>query len=116
MEPKLYVNGAMLADNIGRSVSVVGKVVSNNPSGLELTVQLSDGKEARVTLDEQLDEPLDGYIQFVAVVNNDLSLHNQAIVSFGAAEIDLDIYNEMINVSSRYPNLFSASELDGVTM
>ena len=107
MEPKQYINGSMLSKNIGKSVCAIGKVTMNSPNGNEIKVQLSDGKEVMVQLDEHLQEPVDGYIQMVATVKNDNSLNAQACVCFGAGEIDLDIYNQAVDVASRHPNLFS---------
>merc|ERR1712168_399646 len=115
MEPKQYVNGAMLPQNIGRSVCAVGKVVSNGTNGNEIKVALCDGKEVNVTLDgDQAHEPMD-YIQMVATVNGNLSLMCQAYVPL-QGEIDLDIYNQAIGIAAQYPNLFSASQVNGLSM
>ena len=115
MEPKQYINGAMLPQNIGRSVCAIGKVVSNGMNGNEIKVELCDGKQVNVTLDgEQSHEPME-YIQMVATVSGNLSLMCQAYVPLGG-DIDLDIYNQAIGIASQYPNLFSASQVNGLSM
>ena len=113
MEPKQYVNGAMLPQNIGRSVCAIGKVVSNG-NGNEIKVELCDGKEVNVTLGEQPTEPME-YVQMVATVNGNLSLACDAYVPL-CGEIDLDIYNQAISIAGQYPNLFSASQVNGLSM
>merc|ERR1711890_102804 len=101
----------MLSQKVGQSVCVIGKVTTNSPSGNEIKVQLSDSKEVTARLDgEQVHEPMEGYIQMIATVNQDLSLDAEAYVNL-PGEIDLDIYNQAINVALQHPNLFSASEV-----
>ena len=115
MEPKQYVNGAMLPQNIGRSVCAIGKVVSNSTNGNGIKVALCDGKEVSVTLDgDQPHDPMD-YIQMVATVNGDLSLMCEAYVPLHG-EFDLDIYNQAIGIAAQYSNLFSASQVNGLSM
>lgn len=116
MEPKQYVNGAMLSRNIGKSVNVIGKVTANGPSGNDIKLQLSDGKEVTARLDEQHQEPVKGYVQMVAMVNNDLSLNSEAFICFGTGEIDMTIYNQVVDTMKQYSNLFSASQVNGSAM
>ena len=116
MEPKQYVNGAMLGQNIGRSVCVVGKILSKNISRNEIKVSMCDDKEVDVILDsDDMHDPMYGYIQMVATVISSDTLMADAFVSL-SGEIDLEIYNEAITVAAQYPNLFSASEVDGEAM
>ncbi|XP_004211970.1 replication protein A 14 kDa subunit [Hydra vulgaris] len=107
MEAKQYVNGAMLSSNIGRSVCAIGKVTSMNPNGMGFQIMLADGKIVKVQLEEQLDEPLEGYVQLIARVNRDTSLTAQNLVSFGSGEIDLEIFNKTLNTMTTYPEFFS---------
>jgi len=114
MEAKPYVNGSMLQNNIGNSVCLIGKISQMNPNGMELRVQASDGKEIKVVLEDQLEEPLDGYVQLYGRVNQDSSITSERLVSFGTGEIDLDVYNKAITLMSAHQNLFSASEVNGM--
>ena len=60
-------------------------------------------------------EPIYGYIQMVAMVSNINSLVVEDFVCLDG-EIDLEIYNKAIGVAAQYPNLFSASRVDGGVM
>ena len=116
MERKHYVNGLMLGENIGQSVCVVGKILSNIISRNEIVMEMCDGVEVNVTFDrEQMKEPIYGYIQMVAMVSNINSLVVEDFVCLDG-EIDLEIYNKAIGVAAQYPNLFSASRVDGGVM
>ena len=106
----------MLGQNIGQSVCVVGKILSNSISRNEILVAMCDGMEVNVTLDsEQMNEPIYGYIQMVATVSNINSLVGEVFVCLDG-EIDFEIYNKAIIVAAQYPNLFSASQVDGGVM
>ena len=107
MEPKPYINGSMLVNNIGRTVCAIGKVTSMSPNGMSFQIILADGKVVKVQLEEQLDEPLEGYVQVNARVNRDNSLTAQHLVSFGSGEIDLEVFNKTLNIMMTYPEFFS---------
>ncbi|XP_057315293.1 uncharacterized protein LOC130656455 [Hydractinia symbiolongicarpus] len=113
IESKHYVNGAMLQNNVGKTVCAIGRITIMNPNGMELRVQLADGKEVKAQLEDQLEEPLEGFVQMLARVNKDLSLTVEHLVSFGAGEIDLNIYNEAVVLMAKHPGLFSSSEVNG---
>lgn len=108
---KPYVNKAMLKNNIGQSVCVIGKVLS--ASSMQMELQLSDGQNVKVQLEEQLEEQLEGYVQMIARVNRDSTLVCENLISFGAGEVDLDAYNNALDVMSRHQNLFSSNEVNG---
>lgn len=114
VDPRPYVNGALLSKNIGKTVTVIGRVAQMSPNGMELQIQLADGKEVKVQMEDQLTEPLEGYVQMTARVNRDNSLVAEKCISFGHGEIDLDAFNKALQVMSRHPNLFSSSEINGV--
>ena len=113
-DPKPYVNGAMLSDFIGQHVSVIGKIVNVSSSMMQLEIQMCDGKKVKVQLEEALEEQLEGFVQMIARVNRDQTLICQNLISFGAGEIDMDTYNNAINVMGRHQNLFSSGEVNGM--
>merc|ERR1712141_294909 len=106
----------MMSTNMGSSVCVIGKIVSNSTSGNSIKVQLADGKQVDVTMDGDHNDPMDdGYIQMVATIRGSNSLECEAYVCL-PGDIDLDIYNQAITVASQYNNLFSATAVDGAMM
>lgn len=114
MEAKPYVNGSMLQNNIGKTVCLIGKIISMNPNGMGLTVQAADGKQVKVILEDQLEEALEGYVQMEARVNSHCSVTVEHLISFGTGELDLDIFNKTLTAMADHANLFSSSEVNGV--
>ena len=113
MEAKPYVNGSMLQNNIGKTVCLIGKIISMNPNGMGLTVQAADGKQVKV-IEDQLEEALEGYVQMEARVNSHCSVTVEHLISFGTGELDLDIFNKALTAMADHANLFSSSEVNGV--
>ncbi|XP_065053991.1 uncharacterized protein LOC135682847 [Rhopilema esculentum] len=106
MESRSPVNFSMLQKHVGRLVSVIGKVKDVNPSGNQINLLMSDGQEVRVALKDTLEELLDGYVQMTAMVESDGSLTAENLISFGNGEIDLNLYNEAVNLATKYNQLF----------
>jgi len=109
------VNYAMLRNYIGKVVSVIGKVLHISPSGNQLQLRMSDGNDVVVTLKDSLEELLQGYIQVTASVEKDGTLTAEHIISFGDREIDLKMYNEAVELASKYSELFTFSEGNSLT-
>ena len=114
MASRTYVNGSMLKEFVGQTVSVIGKIVNLEQNMMQMTVQLADGKTAKVQLEEQLEDPLEGFVQMIVRVNRDTTLSCENLISFGPGEIDLDAYNGALEIMRRHQNLFSSSEVDGM--
>lgn len=114
MGSKAYVNGSMLKEFVGQTVSVIGKIVNLEKNMMQMTIQLADGKSAKVQLEEQLDEALEGFVQMTVRVNRDTSLSCEKLISFGPGEIDLEVYNGALEIMRRHQNLFSSGEIDGM--
>lgn len=114
MASRTYVNGSMLKEFVGQTVSVIGKIVNLEQNMMRMTIQLADGQQAKVQLEDALEEPLEGFVQMLARVNRDTSLTCENLISFGPGEIDLDAYNGMLDIMRRHQNLFSSSEVDGM--
>ena len=95
-------------------MTVIGKITQMSSNGMELKLQLADGEEAKVQMEDPLPEFIEGYIQLIARVNRDYTLIAEHYVSFGTGEMDLDAFNKALGIMSRHPNFFSTSEVNGI--
>lgn len=60
------VNGELIRNHIRKSVSLIGKVESVDPSGMKVKIMSSDNKTINVTLSEPVNETLlDKWIEVV---------------------------------------------------
>ncbi len=113
MERRPFINASMLENHIGTVVSAIGKVTGVNSSGNQIKIQMDNGGEVTVALQNELTETLEGIVAITAEVENANSLTAHQIFSFGSTEVDFNLYDEAVKLSSRYPELFSNGLLVG---
>lgn len=103
---KPRINGAMLSSCVGKFVCVVGKNLGTSPDGLSLSVEMSDGQRIEARFPQRFQDTLDPYVELLGKVERDCSLSIQRVVNFGA-DFDLEAYNEVVQLTGSFPDLFT---------
>jgi len=117
MDPRPHVNFALMQQHVGGTVCCIGKVLEADAVGMELKLEMADGKQVAVQLENSMDQVQEGaFVQMTARVNKNASMTAEHIVSFGEADFDLEAYNKALMTAARHPDLFSASAVDGKAM
>ncbi|XP_064401836.1 uncharacterized protein LOC135347733 [Halichondria panicea] len=102
---KPRVNTSMLSKHIGSRVCLVGKNLGVMKGGTSLNLEASDKQTVTANFPQPLRDPLDTYVELLGKVENDCSISVERIVNFGN-DFDLDVYNEVIQITSKFPSLF----------
>ncbi|XP_011407052.1 PREDICTED: replication protein A 14 kDa subunit B-like [Amphimedon queenslandica] len=108
MEASPRVNGSQLPKYIGQTVSIVGRTKGlGTTSGLR-SVQLesSDKKNINIHFQQPLSEPLSLFVEVIGRVEPDLSISVSRTSNWGD-NLDIDIYDEIVQLLPQYPALFS---------
>lgn len=74
MDQRFLANGANLAANMGRKVSIFVNVIKVESSGMSLIAKTTDNQIVNVNLGEPLNGPTNGWIEVIGTVtgNNDV--------------------------------------------
>ncbi|EEB08564.1 DNA replication factor A subunit Ssb3 [Schizosaccharomyces japonicus yFS275] len=99
--PTPRINAKLLDQFVGRTVRVVGKVIS--VQGRSATIDSNGTVNMQLTMDNML-EP-NHFYEFVSSVKPDLSLQLLTYVDFGT-DIDMDIYDNVVELSQAHKSIF----------
>ena len=75
--PRPRVNGAMLPDNHGKQVVLLGLVAKPSPDGVTLTIMTPDRQEATVMLREPMEDFIQGLVEVHGMVTAAICKRNQ---------------------------------------
>lgn len=62
------VNGSLLGQFVGKSVSLIGTVIKTNPGGKSFDVQTGERQVVTVNMERPLDEPVSGLVEIHGTV------------------------------------------------
>lgn len=90
------VNSAVLSKHVGKVVTLVGRVVSQDAETVR--VQAADGKEVIVKKSSPDAMAPTSFVEYVGTVNPDMSVSEVRSTPFGDS-FDLDTYNELVQLA-----------------
>ncbi|WBY59754.1 replication factor A protein 3 [Plasmodium yoelii yoelii] len=92
------VNKKHLSKFYSKNVRIIGKVLKKD--GNELTLLACDNEEIKCILtDNQVEEPLDQYVEVLGKVNEDDTISDIVYVQNGGSSINLNEINNLVNLT-----------------
>ncbi|ORY70602.1 replication factor A protein 3 [Leucosporidium creatinivorum] len=104
--PTPRVNSARLQDHIGKTVRLIGKVISLE--GESALLETSDSGQVTVKL-SRTSNFADVYVEVIGRVSEDLSITELASINMGD-KIDMDLVEKTVELTHRHPDIFPSSE------
>ncbi|KAM4688784.1 replication protein A 14 kDa subunit [Discoglossus pictus] len=106
--PRIRINTSMLAQNIGKAVSFVGRVEKVHPSGTSFVLSDGAGKNASVELSEPLDEEISGVVEVVGKVTPKATIMGVSYIPFreDVCTFDLGLYDEALKIIHEFPQYY----------
>ncbi|KAM0745826.1 replication factor A protein 3 [Meredithblackwellia eburnea MCA 4105] len=104
--PTPRVNSTLLNDYIGQTVRLIGKLERMGDDN-SATVIASDKGEVTINLGPN-HNLTDTFVEIIGRVNQDSSIQEHTSVNFGD-KLDLDLVEEALQLTHRFPQLFADS-------
>uniref|UniRef100_A0A0A9YBH4 Replication protein A 14 kDa subunit n=1 Tax=Lygus hesperus TaxID=30085 RepID=A0A0A9YBH4_LYGHE len=106
------VNGALLPQYIGKTVSIFGTVIPTNTSGTSFDLMACDKKVVTVSLRSPLTEPLTGVVEVHGIVkgrDNIICNYYMAVPSEISGNYEHDLVNDVVSLVHNVPNVWKAT-------
>ncbi|KAF6208927.1 hypothetical protein GE061_014669 [Apolygus lucorum] len=106
------VNGALLPQYIGKTVTIFGSVIPGNSSGASFDLMASDRKVVTVALRTPLTEPITGVVEVHGIVkgkDNIICNYYMAVPSEISGNFEHDLVNDVVTLVHSVPNVWKAT-------
>ncbi|KAH8400455.1 hypothetical protein KR222_000445 [Zaprionus bogoriensis] len=97
-EPRTVVNGGMLKQSTGKTVSIMVRVES--VAGTNLIAQSTDNHKLRISLLDEVSAPEGAWLEVIGVPSSGDVIRGEEVIEFGGEQIDFDAesYNTMTHL------------------
>ncbi|KDR16179.1 replication protein A 14 kDa subunit-like [Zootermopsis nevadensis] len=107
IEPRVRVNGVALARFMGKPVSIMGTVLNTHASGISVEIKTVDNLVVTVKMQEPLQEPLSGLVEFHGTVQGKNTVSSDFYISLPpeiTENFDFEQYNEALTLMNTISN------------
>ncbi|XP_014249779.1 uncharacterized protein LOC106666821 isoform X2 [Cimex lectularius] len=95
-EVRIPVNGRILAEYVGKKVTIFGTILQTNKSGLSFNIETTDKRQLTVSLRKPLVEPVSGVVEVHGIVKAKDHIVCDYYIAF-PGDISESFDNELVN-------------------
>ncbi|CAO1622035.1 unnamed protein product [Sympodiomycopsis kandeliae] len=110
-KPTPLINSSLLPHYRGQVVRIVGKV--SNLTSQTLLIQTSDMGNVEISLSKETDLSRAVYVEVIGKVAESGELVREfTSVDLGDSGVDMNLVERVVNISGKFPQLFTSTEGD----
>uniref|UniRef100_A0A0P4VSM8 Putative replication factor a protein 3 n=1 Tax=Rhodnius neglectus TaxID=72488 RepID=A0A0P4VSM8_9HEMI len=109
---RILVNGALLPQFQGKTVTIYGEVKSTNPKGDSFEIKSTDNQVITISMRSPLTVPVAGLVEVHGIVKDRSTLICDYYMEFPkeiAETYEADLTNEVVKVIHSVPNIWANS-------
>ncbi|XP_030378244.1 replication protein A 14 kDa subunit [Scaptodrosophila lebanonensis] len=103
-EPRTFVNGALLKQFAGQSVSIIVRV--DSVAGTTLIGESTDGHKLRISLPDESNLRKGSWVEVIGIPGGSDALRGKEVIEFTGTDFDAEGYNGMTHLLNNVKDFY----------